>query len=137
MLLNNVFYSIKARMQVPIMYGIPKYVSPRNSYTLNRSFFIQLQMTHITYFYFLNQYFKKHIISSFLNQCITERIENEISFNANKVPRHAYKWHHLKKLLAKLNIYNKNIFVFCRESFLSFCHLFLTHTGILFSFILF
>ena len=27
---------------------------------------------------------------------ITERIENEIAFKAKKIPRHAYKWHHLK-----------------------------------------
>ena len=30
---------------------------------------------------------------------ITERIENEIAFKAKKLPRHAYKWHHLKNYL--------------------------------------
>ena len=30
---------------------------------------------------------------------ITERIENEIAFKAKKLPRHAYKWHHIKHYL--------------------------------------
>ena len=42
---------------------------------------------------------------------ITERIENEIALKGKKIPRHAYKWHHLK-ILAKLNISIKTILFF-------------------------